>query len=145
MTILKKIAKKEIPARRSPSKKQFLASKLNQSMIWKQLDMTCLSSTEKTTPNIWDAYPLTGIFGNSGENSNETVHPSGRFSEKRQYASRYSLVLAFTGVLFRLAENSHPFFQSNGNRPCTIAFQLLTLFAFAFNSGIDQHDEAEFP
>ena len=81
MTILKKIAKKEIPARRSPSKKQFLASKLNQSMIWKQLDMTCLSSTEKTTPNIWDAYPLTGIFGNSGENSNGTVHPTGVFSQ----------------------------------------------------------------
>ena len=29
------------------------------------------------------AYHLNGIFGNSGENSNGTVHPGGMFSEKR--------------------------------------------------------------
>ena len=31
----------------------------------------------------WSAYHLDGIFGNSGANSNETVHPGGKFSEKR--------------------------------------------------------------
>ena len=29
------------------------------------------------------AYHLNGIFGNSGANSNGTVHPGGKFSEKR--------------------------------------------------------------
>ena len=29
-----------------------------------------------------DAYHLNVIFGNSGENSNGTVHPGGMFSEK---------------------------------------------------------------
>ena len=29
------------------------------------------------------AYHLNGIFGNFGENSNGTVHPGGKFSEKR--------------------------------------------------------------
>ena len=29
------------------------------------------------------AYHLNGIFGNSGEHSNGTVHPGGMFSEKR--------------------------------------------------------------
>ena len=33
------------------------------------------------------------IFGNSGANSNGTVHPSGKFSDKRQYLSRYFLFL----------------------------------------------------
>ena len=34
------------------------------------------------------AYHLNGIFGNSGANSNGTVHPGGKFSEKR-YLSRF--------------------------------------------------------
>ena len=29
------------------------------------------------------AYHLNGIFGNSGANSNGTVHPGGKFLEKR--------------------------------------------------------------
>ena len=33
--------------------------------------------------HIWSAYHLNGIFGNSGENSNGTVHPGGMFSEIR--------------------------------------------------------------
>ena len=36
-------------------------------------------------PNSWDSwsvYHLNGIFGNFGENSNGTVHPGGKFSEK---------------------------------------------------------------
>ena len=33
--------------------------------------------------NEKSAYHLNGIFGNSGENSNETVHPGGMFSEKK--------------------------------------------------------------
>ena len=32
---------------------------------------------------IQSAYHLNGIFGNSGENSNGTVHPVGMFSGKR--------------------------------------------------------------
>ena len=44
------------------------------------------------------AYHLNGIFGNSGENSNGTVHPGGMFSKKRKYLSRYSLFLALTGM-----------------------------------------------
>ena len=31
----------------------------------------------------WSAYHLNGIFGNSRENSNGTVHLGGMFSEKR--------------------------------------------------------------
>ena len=34
----------------------------------------------KTT---WSAYHLNGIFVNSGANSNGTVHPGGKFLEKR--------------------------------------------------------------
>ena len=32
---------------------------------------------------LMSAYHLNGIFGNSGANSNGTVHPGGKFSEKR--------------------------------------------------------------
>ena len=31
----------------------------------------------------WSAYHLNGIFGNSGENSNGTVHPAGMLSGKK--------------------------------------------------------------
>ena len=44
------------------------------------------------------AYHLNGIFGNSGANSNGTVHPGGKFSEKRSYLSRYFLFPSFTGI-----------------------------------------------
>ena len=39
--------------------------------------------------------PFDEIFGNSGKNSNGTVHPAGVFSEKRWYLSRHFLFLAF--------------------------------------------------
>ena len=38
---------------------------------------------ERDKENALSAYHLNGIFGNSGENSNGTVHPGGMFSEKR--------------------------------------------------------------
>ena len=63
------------------------------------------------------AFHLTGIFGNSGENSNATVNLGGMFSEKNQYLSRYSIFIAFTDVLLHSAENSHGSFQLNGKAP----------------------------
>ena len=48
---------------------------------------------------IRSAYPFNGIFGNSGTNSNGTVHPGGMFTEKR-YLSRYFLFLAYSTWLF---------------------------------------------
>ena len=42
---------------------------------------TCLENN--TTRDNRSAYHLNGIFGNSRENSNGTVHPGGMFSEKR--------------------------------------------------------------
>ena len=41
---------------------------------------------------------LNGNLSNSGENSNETVHPGGVFSEKKENLLRYFLFLAFTGI-----------------------------------------------
>ena len=49
----------------------------------------------------WSAYHLNGIFGNSGENSNGTVHPGGKFSEKGNTfrgISFFSLLLEFPKV-----------------------------------------------
>ena len=42
----------------------------------------CLNSPAMHGENR-SAYHLNGIFGNSGANSNGTVHPGGKFSEKR--------------------------------------------------------------
>ena len=36
----------------------------------------------------WSAYDLYGKPGNSGENSNGTVHPGGNFPEKKSYLSK---------------------------------------------------------
>ena len=55
-------------------------------------DGQTLSSSEQKGQNVDNslvieetrsAYHLNGIFGNSGENSNGTVHPGGLFSKKR--------------------------------------------------------------
>ena len=48
--------------------------------------------------NSRSAYRLNGIFGNPGENSNGTIRPGGKFSEKRYYLSRCFLFLALTGI-----------------------------------------------
>ena len=47
------------------------------------------------------------------------------FGKKRQYLSRYSLFLTFTGVLFHLAENSHRFSCQMHSAPALTA--ILTL------------------
>ena len=43
----------------------------------KSLRVQCINT------NTWSAYHLNGIFGNSAPNSNGTVHPGGKFSEKK--------------------------------------------------------------
>ena len=41
-----------------------------------------VSSDPNILDHVWrSAYHLNGIFGNSGANSNGTVHPGGKFSE----------------------------------------------------------------
>ena len=55
----------------------------------KTISAGCISQSQRTSycdsalGETTSAYPLNGIFGNSGENSNGTVHPGGMFSEKR--------------------------------------------------------------
>ena len=44
------------------------------------------------------AYHLYGKLGNSGENSNETVHRGGNFSDKRKYLPRYYVFPAYTEI-----------------------------------------------
>jgi len=51
------------------------------------------------------AYHLYGKPGNSGENSNGTVHSGGMFSGKRKYLPRYS----FFSLLPEFSEISVPF------------------------------------
>ena len=51
----------------------------NHVILLVQFDINEHSYTLKTT----SAYHLNGIFGNSGVNSNGTVHPGRKFSEKR--------------------------------------------------------------
>ena len=47
---------------------------------------------ERLVPFVWKP-------GNSGENSNGTVHPGGNFPEKKQYLSRYYLLSVFTDTI----------------------------------------------
>ena len=54
------------------------------------------------------AYHLNGIFGNSGANSNGTVHPGGKFSEKKVIPFAY--IYTFEVCLFsRFDRNSRKF------------------------------------
>ena len=42
-----------------------------------------MTATCKSAIEITSAYHLNGIFGNSGTNSNGTVHPGGKFTGKK--------------------------------------------------------------
>ena len=62
------------------------------------LNLFLKSSCKENILNIKEtqsAYHLYGKPGNSGENSNGTVHSGGMFSEKRSYLSRYSFFSLF--------------------------------------------------
>ena len=50
--------------------------------LW-NIDIIVMAPTLKDMFNTTSAYHLNGIFGNSGANSNGTVHPGGKFLEKR--------------------------------------------------------------
>ena len=56
------------------------------------------------------------IFGNSGANSNGTVHPSGKFSEK----SNTFRGISFFSLLSELPKISVPFVQSYSARLFTV-------------------------
>ena len=48
-----------------------------------QVEFACPHASDGIRIQTSSAYHLNGIFGNSGANSNGTVHPGGKFSEKR--------------------------------------------------------------
>ena len=58
-------------------------------LSWNIIDQTCAALT------ILSAYHSHGKPGNSGENSNGTVHPGVKFPEKKEYLSRYYLFPVF--------------------------------------------------
>ena len=62
------------------------------------------------------AYHLNGIFGNSGVNSNGTVHPGGKFSEKGNTFRDIS----FFPLLPEFPEISVPFVHSYSTRLFTV-------------------------
>ena len=64
----------------------------------------------------WSAYHLNGIFGNSGANSNGTVHPGGKFSGKGNTFRGIS----FFSLLPKFPKISVPFVHSYSARLFTL-------------------------
>ena len=76
------------------------------------VDLCKSSGTKLAHFQTRSAYHLNGIFGNSGTNSNGTVHPGGKFSEKGNTfrgISFFPLLPEFPEISVPMAQNGFCF------------------------------------